>query len=52
MASDKPPRRGWKLVEVSRKAVESHEAELEEPKYEVITGWLEAMMVLSKQATK
>jgi hypothetical protein len=36
--SDKRPKSGWKLVEVSRKAVDSHEALLALWKYEVITG--------------
>lgn len=32
--------------------MESHEAELEALKYEVMTGWLLAMIVLSKQEMK
>lgn len=31
-ASDRRPSSGWKAVEVSRKAVDSHEAELAAPK--------------------
>jgi hypothetical protein len=50
MASESRPRRGWKAVDVNKKDVDSHDAELAAPKYDVITGWDEAMMVPSKHA--
>ena len=42
---------GWKAVYDTKKAVESHDAELDEWKWDVMTGWLEAIMVESKHAT-
>lgn len=36
--SDILPRRGWKAVEVSRNAVDNHEALLDDSKYDVMTG--------------
>jgi hypothetical protein len=38
MVSDRRPNIGWKAVDVKRKDVESHDAELEDLKYEVIAG--------------
>lgn len=52
MLSDKLPNKGWQAVEVRRKAVDSHEAELEDLKYEVMTGCEDAMMVPSKLEMK
>ncbi|GAB1214147.1 hypothetical protein ATERTT37_003307 [Aspergillus terreus] len=43
------PNRGRKAVEVKRKAVDSHEAELEAWKWDVMTGWVEAINVESKK---
>jgi hypothetical protein len=37
-------------VEVRRNAVESQDAELEARKYEVMTGWLDAIKVESNNA--
>jgi hypothetical protein len=51
IVSDRRENIGWKAVEVKRKEVESHEAELDALKYEVIAGWLDAIRVLSKHAT-
>jgi hypothetical protein len=51
IVSESRPKRGWKAVEVSRNAVDSHEAEFDDLKYDVITGWLDAITVESKQAT-
>ena len=51
-ASESPPSKGWQAVEVRRNAVDSQEALLLLPKYDVMTGWDDAMMVESKQATK
>lgn len=52
MLSESPPTSGWKLVEVKRNAVDNQDALLDEPKYDVMTGWEEAIIVPSKQATK
>jgi hypothetical protein len=41
---------GWRDVEVSRKAVDNHDAEFDALKYDVMTGWLEAINVLSNMA--
>lgn len=49
MVSDNRPDRGWKAVEVNKKAVDSQDALFAEWKYDVITGWLDAIIVLSKQ---
>ncbi len=49
MVSDNRPARGWNAVEVNKKAVDSQEALFAEWKCEVITGWLDAIIVLSKQ---
>jgi hypothetical protein len=38
-------------VAVKRNEVESQDAELEASKYEVMTGWLEAINIASKVAT-
>lgn len=51
MVSESRPNKGWKLVEVNRNAVDSHDALLELWKYDVMTGWEDTMMVPSKQAT-
>ena len=51
-ASDRRPNRGWKVVEVSRNDVDSQVAELAASKWDVMTGWDEAMMVPSKEAMK
>ncbi|PFH61561.1 hypothetical protein XA68_16984 [Ophiocordyceps unilateralis] len=51
-ASDKRPNKGWKAVDVSKKAVDNQEAELAAPKYDVMTGCELAMMVPSKQHRK
>jgi hypothetical protein len=48
--SDSLPKRGCNDVDVSRNAVDSHDAELEALKYDVITGWLDAMSVESNIA--
>lgn len=48
--SETLPMRGWREVDVNRNAVESHEAEFEAWKYDVITGWLEAIKVESNIA--
>jgi hypothetical protein len=50
MVSDMRPKSGWIEVEVNRNAVESQDAEFEAKKYEVITGWLDAMSVESNIA--
>ena len=52
MLSDTRPISGLKEVDVSMKAVESHDAAFEELKYEVITGCADAIRVLSNMATK
>ena len=52
MLSEMPPTMGLELVEVRRNAVDSQDALLDEPKYDVMTGWDEAIIVASKQATK
>jgi hypothetical protein len=52
IVSDRRPKRGWKLVEVKRNAVDSHDALFELWKYEVMIGWLDTIIVESKQATK
>lgn len=49
IVSDNRPARGWKAVEVNKKAVDSHEALFDEWKCDVITGWLDAIIVPSKQ---
>jgi hypothetical protein len=49
--SDNRPINGWSEVEVSRKAVDSHDAEFDAWKYDVMTGWLDAMSVESNMAT-
>jgi hypothetical protein len=51
-ASESRPSKGWKADEVRRKAVESHDAEFEALKYDVMTGCDEAMIVPSKQDMK
>jgi hypothetical protein len=48
--SDSRPISGWRDVEVSRKAVDSHDAEFDALKYDVMTGWLDAINVLSNMA--
>jgi hypothetical protein len=48
--SDSRPISGCRDVEVSRKAVDSHDAEFDALKYDVMTGWLEAINVLSNMA--
>jgi len=50
IVSDTRPKSGWRAVEVSKKAVDNHDAELDALKYDVITGWLEAMSVESNIA--
>lgn len=50
MASDNLPSSGWNAVDVSKKAVDSQDAELAAPKCDVMTGWDEAMRVPSKLA--
>ena len=50
--SDARPKSGLNDVDVSMKAVESHDAAFEELKYEVITGCADAIRVLSNMATK
>lgn len=52
MVSEILPQSGCSEVEVSKKAVDSHEAELDALKYDVMTGWLEAISVESNIATK
>lgn len=49
MASDNRPKIGWKLVAVRRNAVDNHDALLDEWKYEVMTGWLDTIMVPSNE---
>lgn len=49
-ASDSLPSSGWNVVDVSRKAVDSQDAELAALKCDVMTGWDEAMRVPSKAA--
>lgn len=49
IVSDNLPARGWKAVEVNKNAVDSQEALFAEWKYDVITGWLDAIIVPSKQ---
>ena len=51
-ASESRPNRGWKAVDVSRNAVDSQDASYDAPKYDVITGCDDAIMVRSKQAIK
>lgn len=48
-ASDRRPRNGCETVDVIMKAVESQDAEWAAPKYDVIAGWEDAMMVVSKK---
>ena len=50
MVSETRPKSGCRAVEVRRNAVDSHEAEFEALKYEVITGWLDAIKVESNMA--
>lgn len=50
MVSDILPQRGWRDVDVNRNAVESHDAEFDALKYDVMTGWLEAIRVESNIA--
>lgn len=52
MLSDRLPNKGWNAVDVKRKAVDNHEAEFEDLKYEVMTGCEDAMIVLSKLEMK
>lgn len=48
-ASDRRPRNGCEIVDIIMKAVESQDAEWAAPKYEVIAGWEDTMMVVSKK---
>lgn len=48
--SDSLPNNGCREVDVSKNAVDSHDAELEALKYEVMTGWLDAIRVESNIA--
>lgn len=50
IASDSLPSSGWNAVDVSKKAVDSQDAELAALKCDVMTGWDEAMRVPSKLA--
>lgn len=50
--SDKLPSSGWNAVDVNRNAVDSHDAEFELLKYDVMTGCDDAMSVLSKLEMK
>jgi hypothetical protein len=40
IVSDSRPNIGWNDVDVSMKAVDSHDAALDARKYDVMTGWL------------
>ncbi|KAJ2907371.1 transporter [Zalerion maritima] len=42
------PSKGWNAVLVKRKAVDNQEAEFDEWKYDVMTGWEDAIIVPSK----
>ncbi|KJZ75435.1 hypothetical protein HIM_05131 [Hirsutella minnesotensis 3608] len=48
-ASDSRPRKGCETVDMTMNAVESHDAEWATPKYDVITGCDDTMMVVSKK---
>lgn len=47
--SERRPRNGCDTVDMSMKAVESHDAKWAAPKYDVITGCEDTMMVVSKK---
>ena len=48
-ASDRRPRQGCETVDITMKAVESQDAEWAAPKYDVIAGWDDVIMVVSKK---
>lgn len=48
-ASERRPRKGCETVDMSMNAVESHDARWAAPKWDVITGCEDTMMVVSKK---